>query len=114
MSYVYVLRRGDLCKIGRAIDPWKRAAGIASQAGLSDIELVATFEVDDSAHSVERLAHSAMAFARRRGEWFKVTAEYACEVIEYIAPGAAKGGPIYLDMARLRELNDRYRQALAE
>lgn len=114
MSYVYVLRRGDQCKIGRAIDPWKRAAGIASQAGLNDIELMATFCVDDSAPSIERLAHSALAFARQRGEWFKVTAEYACKVIEEIAPGALKGGPMYLDKTKLKTVNDLYRQALSE
>lgn len=95
MSYVYVLRRGDLCKIGRSVNPWKRAEDIASQAGLTDIELVATFDVDDDAASVERMAHSALAFARQRGEWFLVTAEYACEVIDYIVPGAKKGGPLY-------------------
>lgn len=115
MSYVYVLRRGDLCKVGRSVNPWKRAADIASQAGLTDIDLVATFDVDDGAASIERMAHSALAFARQRGEWFLVTAEYACEVIEYIAPGARKGGPMYPpSKEQLAAHNRLYLQALAD
>jgi hypothetical protein len=82
--FVYVLVRGDRCKVGRSRAAPRRASAIANQAGLDDIGLHCAYPVAPAlAAEIENEAHKRLGTKRIRGEWFGVSPQEAIVAIEW-------------------------------
>lgn len=67
-SHVYVLKCGDLYKIGKSDKPGRR---LKSMQLPQPAELIASFESTD-AHALEKKLHKQFKEFRTHGEWFKL------------------------------------------
>lgn len=84
-GFVYVIRVGDLCKIGKARDVKDRIRGL---------HLSATAEIIATQHSaepfaLERQLHAEFKAVRERGEWFHLT-DTDIERVRAILSGKAR------------------------
>lgn len=69
--FVYIIKCGDKCKIGKARDPQQRLATL--QTGSPErMEILGCIQCKSDKHAfqLEKLAHEAFRVNRRRGEWF--------------------------------------------
>jgi hypothetical protein len=100
---VYVIQAGDdgPCKVGRSANPEKRIKEL--QTGSADrLVLVAFFicPIWLVAKTLEASVHVALAPFRLVGEWFRVTPEDACQMIEEQATKLGYGNEVKRDPNR--------------
>jgi hypothetical protein len=83
---VYVIKStGGICKVGISNDPEERLRQLLTGHGLG-LELVHVESVgDDAARLVERAAHRMLDNAKTGGEWFRVSADKAIQVVKIAA-----------------------------
>ncbi len=74
--YVYVIKAGDRCKVGKARNPSQRLSELQTGCPIK-LELVASIQCRSDAHAlhVEKLAHRVLRIDRRRGEWFAYSSQ---------------------------------------
>lgn len=95
--FVYVIKAGARCKIGKARDPEKRLRELQTGNPLK-LGIVATIKCKSDAHalSIEKIAHQAFKADAEVGEWFLysgaiqrfvATANSAAEQMERAAQG---------------------------
>ncbi len=81
-AYIYVLVKGDRCKIGRSRMPRRRANAIGTAAGF-DLKIHIAFPVAAFlASEVEKFAHATLNRQRIKGEWFCVDGDQAVSAVE--------------------------------
>lgn len=69
---VYLMKNSlGLYKIGIAKDPAKRASSLSCTSGIP-VQLIAFWEVEEAALTVERHLHSVFKSKRQAGEWFRL------------------------------------------
>lgn len=78
-AQLYVMRRGDLVKLGVSCNPERRRREIGS-----DVELLFVSRPVDDADRVERLAHRVLVLhaSHERGEWFRASLSDAKRAIK--------------------------------
>lgn len=74
--YLYVMKAGNRCKIGKASDPQRRLKELQT-GNPFDLELLAAFKCKSQSHAfyLEKLAHKVFARYRINREWFKYRSE---------------------------------------
>lgn len=86
VTYVYVLKRDDLVKVGISSEPKKRLAHINYTSGQSPAE-PCHFHASSKweAAFIERAVHLRLSSKHAEGEWFRCTPEEAIAAIELAA-----------------------------
>lgn len=85
INYLYAIAdsANQLIKIGYAKDPEKRCAQLQT-GNPTKLSVVWKVEVDKSrAKLVETKIHKEYNYKRVRGEWFKMTAQEATDILNY-------------------------------
>lgn len=72
-GYVYLLKGGDYCKIGRSNNPDRRLEEISPQLPFS-VELICMVATNDM-YKLEARLHQRYADKRANGEWFRLDGE---------------------------------------
>lgn len=89
-SYVYMIRAGDHCKVGKADNPTSRINGFRTGCPFP-IEMIGTIEVDDPecAFAVESSLHECgrAAGLHRDREWFDYSPRFAAK---FLALGSSR------------------------
>lgn len=73
IGYIYVLKVGDMYKIGKSVSPRGRI-GTLKTACPFEIEVFAVYKTIDL-HRTEKMLHDVFSEKRIRGEWFKLDKE---------------------------------------
>ena len=84
-------RAESLIKIGSAADPMKRMAKLQTGSPVL-LRMIGSVRCRDAEHArcVERLAHGIFARQRRRGEWFRLSAQHEAQLASLIARCGAR------------------------
>lgn len=72
ISHVYIVKFGNLYKIGRSNNPKKRISSFSGVTLPHKFELIHTFDTSN-AHLLERGLHKKFHKKRVQGEWFKLS-----------------------------------------
>lgn len=72
MSFVYIIKHGEYCKIGVSSNPNKRVKKIASVVMPHEFELL-HMEKSNKPYALESLLHQKLEDKRINGEWFILT-----------------------------------------
>jgi hypothetical protein len=77
-DYLYVIRCGNLYKIGRSLSPGTRIQQMQLPSKPETVRLY----IDMRAAKLERFLHARFADVRERGEWFRLTPEHIEQIDE--------------------------------
>lgn len=93
-SYVYVMHESNdlaICKIGKSDNPESRIGSLQS-GNHRQLLLYKKFPAPSSniAHNIESASHRKLQTKRIRGEWFRISPEEACKIIEANSSSVAK------------------------
>jgi Meiotically up-regulated gene 113 len=80
--FVYLIRCGEYCKIGKSNDPVRRLVDLQI-ATPHECELVFQIQSANS-YRLEALAHRTFKNKHHRGEWFKIAGDEVTAVIEFL------------------------------